>query len=255
MNRLCLLLCALLISLPAGAPASADSHCNLDPGQPVQATDAFPLPANVLRGHGSFRWDRQENETNKYILESGITYGLMTHCQAHVTLPFAWGSAQREEGLEAVTGGVLFDFFHEQYSEWTFAFSGDLMAPAHERENQGLDYKAGILATYTVPQTRRKQRFHLNGAVWHNTNALKKQRRNYFGGILAYDIELSPRALFITDFVRQASIWKGAGTISNCIEAGIRQKVGDAWTVSYGAGVGLGESPEARYTAGAAYSF
>jgi hypothetical protein len=235
----------VFISLPV---VKAADHYNLEEGIPVTIEDALPTPYRNREFQILLDWERTEEGENRYLGEARLDVGLLPNLEVEVAVPFIWGNAVEDDGLDDVRLAALYNFNQETLRVPALALVGEIEFPTGE-ESEGLDTTLKFIATKTVGRSSLLHRVHLNLAWKRNSQPLPDERENYYMAAIGYDRRIGATGMLIFDFVREQE--KEKGKDANLFEVGYRYQLTPLMVFAIGAGVGIGdESPDFRIAVG-----
>ncbi|EKD39267.1 MAG: hypothetical protein ACD_75C00458G0002, partial [uncultured bacterium] len=248
-NRFWLLLSIIVIGIVAVSStlsvpsAYGADHYNLEPGIPVQLEDSLPTPYRNREIQGLFRWEQADDGDDLFLLAPRLEYGLLPNGQMAIDVPFEFGSAVEEEGLGDIKADLLYNFNQESVIFPALSLASAIAFPTSD-DSDGIETKLTFIASKTVGRSRW-QRIHLN-ASWHfNDDSDDEKRRNYYSGIIGYDVVIIPDLLLVLDFIREQQ--EKENHEANIFEAGLRYQLTPLTVLALGTGAGIGdESPDFR---------
>jgi hypothetical protein len=233
--------------LVTSAAAPAADHTNLEEGFPTELQDAFPIPFRAIEVQGRFRYERERNDDDQYLLQPRLEIGPFPNAQVSIGAPFLLGSASHSGSRNLRLDG-LYNFNQETVWIPAFAVAGRVELPTGVNA-AGVDTRLGLVASKTLGAARWMQRVHLNATWGHEAAAGEDERANRYIIVVGYSMRAGPDAVVVADFVREQQITEGAN--SNILEAGVRYQLTPQTVLVGGAGVGMGDpSPVARATVG-----
>jgi hypothetical protein len=234
-------------------PVQASDHHNLEEGLPTQLEDTIPVAYRNREIQGLFRWEHTNEGDEIFLFEPRLEYGILPNAQVELRVPVEVGSGVEEEGLGDIAIGALYNFNQESLKLPAFAIAGEIAFPTSE-ESDGVETTLKFITSKTIGKSSLWQRLHLNLAWMHNDKPEEDERRDYYKGIIGYDVRLTSDMLLILDFVREQQ--KKRNHESNIVEAGIRYQLTPLTVLSGGIGAGIGDdSPDFTATMAFQHSF
>lgn len=237
--------CALVLA--CATSARAQSSYDLDRGFPTQVIDAYPTAHESLEVQGLLRYEREDGGGDVLLLVPEVQYGIAENVHVAAAVPIVAGSGDRT-GSGDVELSALWHFLPEEDWWAALAVEGQLTLPTGH-DTAGLDPAFTLVATKTLSTGQAQDRLHFNLGWEYNAGSGNDERDDMVHVILGYSRRLDERTVLVADLVYEQFRPRGeSGTI---LEVGAMRHLDDQWTVSAGAGVGLGaDAPDFRIQAG-----
>ncbi len=233
------------------SPIYADP-LNLESGLPLEVEDAYVTPLWNREYQGFVRYNRSEKD--KDVLEAVQRVELGVWCNTELTIeaPFIFGE-DKSDGYGPTPIELLYNLNQETRSLPAFTVDGALITPTGEY-NEGLDSKAELLITKTVPGTWSLHRIHLNGSYYFNDDPGDTERNGAYEAIIGYEARLNNPFVLIADVVRREELEKGL--TDNVVEVGLRYRLAPYAILAAGIGKGFGaDAPDFVATTGVQIEF
>ena len=242
------LLAFLLIAV--ASPATAVDHSNLEEGLPVEVEDAFPIGFRGRELQLSTRYERTDDDKNRFRIEPRLEVGVFRNAQVRVLAPFLLGSADKT-GSGDVAGEAFYNFNQETIVLPAFSTAVQARFPTG-RDRKGVEFQVKGILSKTIPGTSRFQRVHANVTWTGNASAGDEMRDSRWKGVLGYQLRVTSDWMLVADVLREEEREKGKA--SNIAELGFRVPLTPLIVLSAGVGAGfLDESPPFRATVGLQY--
>lgn len=237
------LIATVFVWLP---PIYADP-LNLESGLPLEVEDAYVTPLWNREYQSFIRYNRSEK--GKDVLEAvqRVELGVWYNTELTIEAPFIFGEG-KSDGYGPTPIELLYNLNQETISLPAFALGGTFVTPTGEY-NEGLDSKAELLITKTVPNTWSLHRIHLNGGYYFNDDPGVAERNGAYEAIIGYEARLNNPIVLIADVVRREELEKDLTT--NLVEVGLRYRLAPYAILAAGIGKGFGaDAPDFIMTTG-----
>jgi hypothetical protein len=231
---------AFLAAALAAARVGA-TDLGIDSDLPLRLDDAAPTDTGELQVQGSFHYERTHDRENTLTIEPRIKWGVASDIDVHVQTSLSVAEGDRA-GSRDVEIGSEWQLVHELGLVPALAVEVAIDAPSGVR-SAGLDTELEGVVTKTLTEGPSHDQVHLNATWVHDAAARPGDRDDRYVVVAGYTRTLAPRALFVTDVVREQQ--SGRRMETNLLEVGMLAMAGDRVILGAGVGAGLGEeSPD-----------
>lgn len=225
---------------------------NLESGLPLEVEDAYVTPLWNREYQGFIRYNRSKRDKDVLEVIQRLEVGVWYNTELTVEAPFIFGE-DKSDGYGPTPIELLYNFNQETISLPALSIGGTFVTPTGEY-NEGLDSKAELLITKTVPGTWTLHRIHLNGSYYFNDDSADTERDGAYEAIIGYEARINNPIVLVADVVRREELEKDLTT--NVVEVGLRYRLAPYAILAAGIGKGFGaDAPDFVATTGVQVEF
>lgn len=265
-GRICRLLGAAVLTLPATARAQTD-YFNTDRGRPLHVQDAIAIERYAFELQAApLRWSRATSAHVVWSVEPELAYGIFPRTQIELGAP-VYVTEGFQDGSRAGVGAVHLSLLHALNTETLglpgLAVNASVAVPAGNFGPRRLYTTLGALATRTTSLGR----VHLNADAtqgdgiadddsrWATSRGAGLEELSRWTAGVAVDRAIPLRSLLVgAELVARQPIRDGTN-VEWQAATGVRWQLDPRWALDAGLARTLGEEHEWSLTFGAARSF
>jgi hypothetical protein len=225
---------------------------NLEPGFPTDLVDAFALDPKVFAAQGFVRYERTENDQDRFLFRPKVAYGVVPFAHIEASVGVFGGDADRTGSGDIRLGA------HYQFLDEAGVIPAMAILPAADfptgKDSAGVDTALTLAVTHSLNLGDGHDRIHFNVSWLRNAGRHEWEREHYYRLAFGYSRQFIESLTLVADFVREEQRVKGQE--SNIIEAGAAYQLDDRMTISGSVGFGIAaESPDFRIGSGFQWTF
>jgi hypothetical protein len=213
---------------------------------PITIEDAYPVAPGEFELQATGVWDHDTHDRRGDDLVTAqptMKFGPFSGAEIYAGMPYRFGDASRRHGGDEVFG-AFYNFNEQRDLLPAFAVNASYANPF------GADARSGesilrLIATKSLGDPYSAPRLHINLSWYRLTDPAATERTDRYETAIGYSQSVAPHTAVVVDYVWAQK--RSQGAHSNLIEAGLRHELNDHWSLSSGAGVGVGaESQDFR---------